>query len=549
MEDWTEYWFQQVKKDKGEEVAMTDTDAPEFNLEARLRFAGVTAETSDSLHSFWKVVRPHLPKMLDAFYEHAGSEPILASLVAGQIDRLKQAQSAHWEKLFSGKFDQAYVEGVYRVGLAHKKVGLEPRWYIAGYQFLLNRLVGIAVSSCFWSPGRLKRTLEAVNTAVLLDLDLAIFAYHHAMERESAAQAEMIVSGVGAGLSALARGDLTHRITVGLSGPFAKLKNDFNNTIPRLLDTMKSVLHCTSSISTGTAEIAQAADDLSRRTEHQAASLEETAAALEEITTTGKKTAQNAREANAIVTTARAAAEDSGRIVETAISAMGKIEQSSKQITDIIGVIDEIAFQTNLLALNAGVEAARAGDAGRGFAVVASEVRALAQRSSQAAKEIKALIKTSSEHVGAGVKLVGDSGQALKRIVDGVTQVNALVTEIAQAAQQQSTGIEEVNVAIGQMDQVTQQNAAMVEQSTAAARNLASETNALSGLVGFFQVGDDPKPIQKAVPAVRPQAASPQTRSLPKAIRHSTGGAGRHAAAAIARRPKPEAEAEDWTEF
>src|SRR6202000_617786 len=181
---------------------------------------------------------------------------------------------------------------------------------------------------------------------------------------------------------------------------------------------------------------------------------------------------------------------DGGKIVETAIRAMGEIEQSSKKITDIIGVIDEIAFQTNLLALNAGVEAARAGDAGKGFAVVASEVRALAQRSSEAAREIKTLIKTSGEQVSSGVKLVGESGQALKRIVEQVVSINSRVTEMAQAEQQQSTGIEEVNVAVNQMDQVTQQNAAMVEQSTAASRNLATETTDLSNLVSFFQVAE-----------------------------------------------------------
>jgi methyl-accepting chemotaxis protein len=254
------------------------------------------------------------------------------------------------------------------------------------------------------------------------------------------------------------------------------------------------------------------------------------------------------------VTTAKSAAEEGGRVVETAITAMDKIEQSSKQITDIIGVIDEIAFQTNLLALNAGVEAARAGDAGKGFAVVASEVRALAQRSSEAAKEIKTLIKASSEHVGAGVKYVGESGQALKRIVDQVVQINSLVTEMAQAAEQQSTGIEEVSVAVGQMDQVTQQNAAMVEESTAASRNLASETQALSNLVAFFTVGDVARPVTYAAPAAHPQtpvqtAARAPARPLPKSVRHSTNGTGRHATAAVARRPNAEAEAEDWTEF
>ena len=374
-----------------------------------------------------------------------------------------------------------------------------------------------------------------------------------AAERSKAEQTETIVGSVGMGLTALAKGDLTHRVTAELSGPFVKLKDDFNTAMTRLQDTMKNVLTSTGGISTGANEISQAADDLSRRTEQQAASLEETAAALEEITATVKKTASNTKEASTSVVAAKSAAEEGGRVVETAIKAMDQIEQSSKQITDIIGVIDEIAFQTNLLALNAGVEAARAGDAGKGFAVVASEVRALAQRSSEAAKEIKTLIKASSEHVGAGVKFVGESGQALKRIVDQVVQINSLVTEMAQAAEQQSTGIEQVNVAVGQMDQVTQQNAAMVEESTAASRNLASETQALSDLVSFFTVGDGVKQVSHNAPATRPhttpQPTAKPTRPVQTAARHPVGSAGRRATAAVARRPNAEAEAEDWTEF
>jgi len=329
-----------------------------------------------------------------------------------------------------------------------------------------------------------------------------------AAERSKAEQTELIVGSIGTGMAHLAKGDVTHRVTANLTGPFAKLKSDFNAAMDRLQDTLKSVLASTSQIATGAGEISHASDDLSRRTEQQAASLEETAAALEEITATVKTTAANAKEARASVTTAKSAAEDGGRVVNTAIAAMDAISQSSKQITDIIGVIDEIAFQTNLLALNAGVEAARAGEAGKGFAVVASEVRSLAQRSSEAAKQIKTLINASGEQVGSGVRLVGESGAALRRIMDQVQQINSLVTEMAQAAEQQSTGIEEVNSAVSQMDQVTQQNAAMVEQSTAAARGLAGETEHLQELVGFFDVGGQTQIVRKPEPRQRRAAAA-----------------------------------------
>ncbi len=362
-----------------------------------------------------------------------------------------------------------------------------------------------------------------------------------AAERSKVEQTQVIVSTIGAGLDHLAKGNLTHRVTSELTGPFAKLKEDFNAALNHLQDTMKNVLNSTNQIATGAGEISQAADDLSRRTEQQAASLEETAAALEEITATVKKTATNAKDASSSVETAKAAAENGGHVVETATKAMDAIAQSSKQITDIIGVIDEIAFQTNLLALNAGVEAARAGEAGKGFAVVASEVRALAQRSSEAAKEIKTLIKTSSEQVSDGVKFVGQSGEALKHIVDQVLQINALVSEMAKAAEQQSTGIEQVNAAVGQMDQVTQQNAAMVEESTAASRNLAGETRRLSDLVGFFSVGE----IERA-PAPKPQMAAklaparkPQPRPVAQ-VKHM----------AVQKRAVVEAEpSEEWAEF
>ncbi len=361
-----------------------------------------------------------------------------------------------------------------------------------------------------------------------------------------AAEQALVVRSLATGLKELSAGNLVPRLNDQFAGEYEQLRQDFNAALNRLQETMQTVMSSTGGISTGAAEISQAADDLSKRTEQQAASLEETAAALEQITATVKKTAQNAKDASTIVTTAKSAAESGGQIVNTAIKAMDQIEQSSKQITDIIGVIDEIAFQTNLLALNAGVEAARAGDAGKGFAVVASEVRALAQRSSEAAREIKTLIKASSEHVASGVKLVGESGEALRKIVSQVVEINALVTEMAQAAQQQSTGIEEVNTAVTQMDQVTQQNAAMVEQSTAASRNLAGETAELSQLVSFFRVGAQDAPEARITAKPSPTSGHAVARSVPRPVARPAAG-GRRAATATALRPA--AREDDWQEF
>lgn len=259
-----------------------------------------------------------------------------------------------------------------------------------------------------------------------------------------------------------------------------------------------------------------AAGDLSRRTEHQASSLEETAAALDQITATVNKAASSAAHAREIVTEARRDAETSGNVVNKAVVAMGEIEKSSQQINQIIGVIDEIAFQTNLLALNAGVEAARAGDAGRGFAVVASEVRALAQRSAEAAKEIKALISTSTAQVGEGVELVAQTGQSLGRIITKVADIDSAVSDIAAGAREQSSGLQEVNTAVNEMDKVTQQNAAMAEQATAASKSVADETDRLTTLVGKFKVGAAiaHRPTGRLAAKVTPSAPLPRRGTI-----------------------------------
>ena len=295
------------------------------------------------------------------------------------------------------------------------------------------------------------------------------------------------------------------------------MRHDFNQAVATLEQTLREVSTNTAAIRSGTGEIASASDDLSRRTEQQAASLEETAAALDQITATVRRTAEGSEQARTVVEAARTDARASGEVVARAMDAMHGIEASSRQIAQITGVIDEIAFQTNLLALNAGVEAARAGDAGRGFAVVASEVRALAQRSAGAAKEIKTLIVTSGEQVKTGVELVGETGEALSRIVHQVTDISSTVTSIAASAHQQASGLAQVNTAVNQMDQVTQQNAAMVEETTAAAHHLVQETDALSQLVGRFQLSVDDNPMQRPGqkaprPASRPESGASVTR-------------------------------------
>ncbi|RTL66635.1 MAG: PAS domain S-box protein [Hyphomicrobiales bacterium] len=341
------------------------------------------------------------------------------------------------------------------------------------------------------------------------------------------------------GLSSMASGDLQLEITTQFPPALEKLRIDFNATVSKLKETILSVVSSTGSINASTREITTAADDLSKRTEQQAASLEETAAALDEITATGKKAAEGANHARDVVSTAQRDAEKTGVVVRKTVDAMGGIEKSAQQINQIIGVIDEIAFQTNLLAINAGVEAARAGDAGRGFAVVASEVRALAQRSADAAKEIKGLISTSSAQVAEGVQLVAETGKALERILEQVNDINKVVVDIAAGAQEQATGLSQVNTAINQMDQATQQNAAMVEQSTAAGHSLAHEAAQLATLVSQFQVGHA---------AAAPPARKAPAASVHRAIAKPKSAPSRVTSAAV-RKPEPaEAEA-DWQDF
>ncbi len=325
------------------------------------------------------------------------------------------------------------------------------------------------------------------------------------------------VDQIAEGLSQLSANQLSYRITATVDPAFQKVKDDFNNALAVLQRTIRSVKDAAASVGGGSSEIARASDDLSRRTEQQAASLEQTAAALDEITQTVRRTADGAKQASDAATKARLEAEKSGQVMREAVSAMGEIENSSSQIGQIIGVIDEIAFQTNLLALNAGVEAARAGDAGKGFAVVASEVRALAQRSAEAAKEIKALISTSSAQVDRGAKLVGDTGKALSTIVDAIASIDALVGEIAASTQEQATGMGQVNTAVNQMDQVTQQNAAMVEQATAAAASLRGEAAGLANLIAHFEIdaGEARGPVAQPAARVAPAAAPEEVRESP----------------------------------
>lgn len=368
-----------------------------------------------------------------------------------------------WDALRRGEFVARKFRRV-------KKSG-EPCWIEASY------------NPVFDEAGRPYKVIKFALDITAVELERLAA---QAADERAAQEQDAVVTTLAESLRQVAQGDLTTRITAAFLGRYARIKEDFNAAVDAMAAAMADIVAGSDGLRAGADEIACASNDLSRRTEQQAASLEETAAALDQIVATVRGSADGARRASEAASSARVQAARSGAVVADAVAAMGEIEHSASQIAQITNVIDEIAFQTNLLALNAGVEAARAGEAGRGFAVVAQEVRALAQRSAEAAKEIKVLIASSSAQVERGVRLVGDTGGALTGIVDKIAEIDGLIGQIAGSSQEQATSLSQVSAAVSQMDQVTQQNAAMVEKTTTIAATLKAESARLVAMVSRF---------------------------------------------------------------
>ncbi|MCY1671310.1 methyl-accepting chemotaxis protein [Novosphingobium sp. SL115] len=434
-----------------------------------------------------KSLQAYAPAALDKLYDQIAATPETAKFFSSRqgMRHARDKQVEHWAGMFGGQVGDAYFESAERIGNVHARIGLEPGWYIGAYAMVLEQIISGMFSGVGGSlaPRKKARAMASMIKMALLDMEVALSAYFKAEEAARIA----VIDEVSASLQAMADGDFA-TAAPDLPAAFAELQRHLDGMRVQVASALGDVAQTSMTVGVGAREIRQASDDLARRTEQQAASLEEASAAMTTLASTVRTTADDAAHMHDSVHQAHGEAMKGGSVVGEAVSAMNDIHESAQEIGKIISVIDGIAFQTNLLALNAGVEAARAGDAGRGFAVVATEVRALAQRTADAARDIKQLIGQSSVQVERGVSLVGQTGETFSVIVEQVGHVAELASSIAQMANNQATSIGQVRETVREMDTMTQQNAAMVEEATAAARSLAAESNRLATLVQNFRL-------------------------------------------------------------
>lgn len=458
------------------------------SFQDRLRFYGLNAKEK-SFPAILRLLKRHADRALERFYDRVAATPETNAFFndRAHMQRAQSAQKQHWLRIFEHGLNDDYIRYANRIGEVHARIGLDPRWYIGGYTMVLERLITKELGGAFgrfmpFQRRRAQLVADLVKVA-MLDMDIALSTYFAQAEAER----KQVISKIGAALSAVADGDLTARLA-GMPSSHMELERDFNEALVRLSTSIGVVAGSVESIGSGSAEIRGASDDLARRTEQQAANVAESAAAMDKITQMVAETAAEVTQLSRIAQESNHAARAGEAVVREAVVAMEQIQSGASAISQIIGLIDGIAFQTNLLALNAGVEAARVGEAGQGFAVVASEVRALAMRSTQSAEEIKALINQSTGSVADGVRLVSETGNALAAIIGQISEINERAQRISHSAEGQSATLTGINGAVSQMDRMTQHNAAMVEQSNAAARSMAEEARRLAEMVHQFRV-------------------------------------------------------------
>lgn len=502
-------------------------------LKERLAFIGIDPAVQQRLKDTESTVCGLLPEALSTFYAHLKKTPETARFFRddAQMAHAKNRQEYHWSQIAHGHFDDQFVRRVTQVGEVHARIGLEPRWYIGGYARIVDHIVR-GVLTARWPKGRFGSTIPgaedraaeigAIIKAAMLDMDYAIAVYLNALdiarvkveneakaiEAKQAAVRQDMVTQVMAAMSALAKGNLSYRMSRDIPDEYKDIPEHFNEAMTRLAEMVTAIKQTSNQIYLSSHSINEGAKNLSDRSDQQATALEEAAATSEQLAASVKTAATSSGQSVTIAHDALRLAEKGGNIVGKTVEAMVRIEEASKKISENTAVIDEIAFQTNLLALNAGVEAARAGEAGLGFAVVASEVRALAKRSAEASQDIKRIITVSGEQVSEGVKLVRDAGDALREIVAASNRVLANVNEISSATKEQAIAIEELAMTVSQMDGITQQNAQLAEESVASATMLDQEMTRLDTLMSKFEVQGLDKTTKGAeeAPANTPRA-------------------------------------------
>lgn len=460
----------------------------EQTLAERLNYYGLKSQ-DEAYRGIARAIDSFIEPTLEGFYQEVQARENLAEKFSDSaaMARARSAQTRHWKGAFTEGLDDAFLKRSNHIGGVHARIGLEPQWYVGSYARILDSLLTHMIAPGWmrflpWKRAQARRIAALVKVS-LLDMDIALSSYF----LDISAKVNSLNAVLGDALAKMASGKLNIE-AVDLPPEYARVATDFNSTVASLHDTISNVVASVSGISSGSSEIRSASDDLAHRTEEQAANLEEAAAAVAKVLEQVQQTREEASIARRTIRESNSTAGEGSKIVAEAAAAMDRIERSSQDIANIVGVIESIAFQTNLLALNAGVEAARAGESGRGFAVVASEVRALALRCSTSAEEIKSLVSGTSEEVASGVALVSQSGNAFASITQAVAALTNAIEGIAASTEAQSESLSYINKVVGDIDRSTQQNAAMAEECTAAAASLAHEADTLANQVGSFEV-------------------------------------------------------------